>query len=213
MGGEQMSLALSHAHSKEFVNAGYTDLRIRDREVGAQTRQYGNLSYTRVYQAGHQVSAFQPEIAFTIFQRVLHGQDVATGSLDIDFLETQNLTYATIGPAQSSSTNTTLPEIPDIPCYTLNVEECTDEQRRHYFDGTAVVEDYFITDFGDGTCSPNPVKACHSAHGSQNAALSNYGLNIGMSTPLFMIISILVLTTCGLFLAELIHNRKSIAKR
>ena len=48
MAGEQMSLAIKHSHSDDFRAAGYTDLFIHGDKAGARTRQYCNLSFTRV---------------------------------------------------------------------------------------------------------------------------------------------------------------------
>jgi carboxypeptidase C (cathepsin A) len=54
-GGELLSLAIPYANATSFAAAGYTDLIVNDTYVGGQTRQYGNLSFTRVYEAGHEV--------------------------------------------------------------------------------------------------------------------------------------------------------------
>ncbi|RMJ22955.1 Carboxypeptidase S1 [Aspergillus sp. HF37] len=52
------------------------------REFG-ETRQVGNLSFTRVYQAGHEVPFYQPVPALQLFNRTLFGWDAATGSVRI----------------------------------------------------------------------------------------------------------------------------------
>jgi carboxypeptidase C (cathepsin A) len=54
-GGELLSLAIPYANATSFAEAGYVDLVVNDTYIGGQTRQYGNLSFTRVYEAGHEV--------------------------------------------------------------------------------------------------------------------------------------------------------------
>jgi hypothetical protein len=108
-----------------------------------------------------------------------------------------------------------LPKIPEIPCYILNIGECTDEQRDRYFEGTAIVEDYFITDFGNGTCCPNPVRSCHAMHDGQNSISTEHESHFGTSrdamtsAAMLIKISFLILTTCGLILAEILRGKRN----
>ena len=53
-GGQDVSLALNWTHSEEFRAAGYEPLIVNDTYTGGQTRQYGNLSFTRIYESGHE---------------------------------------------------------------------------------------------------------------------------------------------------------------
>lgn len=53
LGGEQVSLAIPFRAQKEFLTAGYTNF-VSNGVVAGQVRQHGNLSFTRVYQAGHE---------------------------------------------------------------------------------------------------------------------------------------------------------------
>lgn len=53
---------------------------------GGLTRQHGNLSFTRVYQAGRMVPAYQPEAAYKVFVRGVHSKDIATGLVDLDYV-------------------------------------------------------------------------------------------------------------------------------
>jgi carboxypeptidase C (cathepsin A) len=51
LGGEAISKAI--AGGPEFEKAGYDEIRTNASYVGGVVRQYGNLSFTRVFQAGH----------------------------------------------------------------------------------------------------------------------------------------------------------------
>jgi carboxypeptidase C (cathepsin A) len=74
-GGELVSLAIPHAASEAFSSAGYSPIHTNATYTGGQVRQHGNLSFSRVYQAGHEVPAYQPETAYEIFMRVLVNKD------------------------------------------------------------------------------------------------------------------------------------------
>ena len=42
-------------------------------------RQYGNFSFMRIYEAGHEVPFYQPLASLAMFSRVLDNVDIATG--------------------------------------------------------------------------------------------------------------------------------------
>jgi carboxypeptidase C (cathepsin A) len=46
---------------------------------GCLVRQYGNFSFSRVFEAGHEVPAYQPETAYEIFRRAMFNLDIASG--------------------------------------------------------------------------------------------------------------------------------------
>ena len=77
-GGEAISLAAEFAHSKEFSQAGYAPFMVDGVEYG-ETREYGNFSFTRVYEAGHEVPYYQPAAALQLFNRTLNGWEISTG--------------------------------------------------------------------------------------------------------------------------------------
>lgn len=54
MGGEAVSLAINSSFKPGFHAAGYANLETNDTYVGGVVRQYGNLSFTRVFEAGHE---------------------------------------------------------------------------------------------------------------------------------------------------------------
>lgn len=54
LGGEALSLAANWTGKDAFHSAGYTNLTVDGKAYG-ETRQYGKLSFTRVWEAGHEV--------------------------------------------------------------------------------------------------------------------------------------------------------------
>lgn len=68
-----------------------------------ETREYGNFSFTRVYEAGHEVPYYQPIPALALFNRTINGFDSATGQKKV----TADL--STNGTAQATHTNSFVP--------------------------------------------------------------------------------------------------------
>lgn len=54
LGGEALSLAAEWSGAENFRDAGYTELTV-DGVAYGETRQYGKLSFTRVWNAGHEI--------------------------------------------------------------------------------------------------------------------------------------------------------------
>ncbi|KAJ5634878.1 Peptidase S10 serine carboxypeptidase [Penicillium herquei] len=77
-GGQAISLATKYKHSKEFAKAGYAPFLVDGVEFG-ETREYGNFSFTRVYEAGHEVPYYQPVAALQLFNRTLNGWELPKG--------------------------------------------------------------------------------------------------------------------------------------
>lgn len=92
-----------------------------DGSIGGQVRQHGNFSFSRVYNAGHLVPAYQPLAALNIFERVIRGKAVSDGS-DID-----SSTYSTYGTEQSTTT-LTAPPPPEPTCYLRDIRTCTNTE-------------------------------------------------------------------------------------
>lgn len=59
-GGQAISLAVNYTHSTEFAAAGYEPFTVDGTEYG-EVRQYGNFSFLRIYEAGHEVPFYQRE--------------------------------------------------------------------------------------------------------------------------------------------------------
>jgi carboxypeptidase C (cathepsin A) len=103
-GGEAVSLAAEWKHAEGFRGAGYTPMTVRGTEFG-ETRQFGNLSFTRVFQAGHEVPYYQPVPALQLFNRTLFGWDAATGSVKVG----EDAEYSTNGTAQATHSQSFVP--------------------------------------------------------------------------------------------------------
>lgn len=155
IGGEAASLAIPHKYQAEFASAGYTALTVSSPEEPplvpyGLTRQHGNLSFTRVFQAGHMVPSYQPEASLRIFERALFNKDIATGTVDL----TKTGGWSSAGEEaeifSSEGTSDTwwrrneLMPVPENECHTLNLMSCSKEDVEALKDGTAIVKDYVV---------------------------------------------------------------------
>ena len=144
IGGENVSVSVNFAYADRFRAAGYADLETNSSYVGGQVRQYGNFSFSRVYEAGHQVPAYQPETAYVIFNRSLSNLDIATGR--ISALQNGSF-YRTEGPSSTWPIKNKVPEKPAPTCYIWSLENtCTDEQIDGIINGSALIRNYIVMD-------------------------------------------------------------------
>jgi carboxypeptidase C (cathepsin A) len=60
LGGEAISKSIESKASSDFKKAGYADIETNASYVGGYVRQYENLSFSRVFQAGHQSTSLLP---------------------------------------------------------------------------------------------------------------------------------------------------------
>ena len=81
-GGQAVSLQIDYTHSAEFRAAGYAPFVVDGTEYG-EVRQYGNYSFMRIYEAGHEVPFYQPLASLAMFSRVLGNLDIATGETPV----------------------------------------------------------------------------------------------------------------------------------
>ncbi|KAF7172956.1 hypothetical protein CNMCM5623_005100 [Aspergillus felis] len=100
-GGEAVSLAVNYTHARQFRASGYTPMVVDGVEYG-ETREYGNFSFTRVYQAGHEVPYYQPVASLQLFNRTLFGWDIAQGTTRI------GPDYSTNGTAKATHTESSV---------------------------------------------------------------------------------------------------------
>ena len=104
-GGEAVSNEIQYTHSQEFAETGYVPFVVDGTEYG-EVRQYGNFSFLRVYEAGHEVPFYQPLASLEYFKRTLDNKDIATGKLDV------RGNYATNGTAKATHTEPYVPLTP-----------------------------------------------------------------------------------------------------
>ncbi|OJD30331.1 carboxypeptidase s1 [Diplodia corticola] len=105
LGGEAVSLAVEYEDSEAFRAAGYAPLLVDGTEYGV-VRQYGNFSFTRLYDAGHETPYYQPVATLEFFRRVLGDLVLADGKSRI----TDD--YQSEGPANATHTQP-YPPLPD----------------------------------------------------------------------------------------------------
>ena len=134
-GGEAISfsIAAQAAGYMPFYSAGYADIVINTTYVGGVVRQYGNLSFSRIYDAGHLIPAYQPETAFTVFTRIIMGNDISLGgAADLS-------TYASNGTANATETSKA-PNQSEPTCWIRNLANtCTDDQKAMLQQGRGVI--------------------------------------------------------------------------
>jgi carboxypeptidase C (cathepsin A) len=130
LGGEAIAAAVAHdpyiagtLYPTSFPGAGYAPIIVNETYIGGVVRQYGNLSFSRIYDAGHLVPAYQPETAFTVFARIITGTSISTGdTIDLS-------SYASEGTMFADHRNT-LPQSPPNTCWIRDIPDtCTDDQK------------------------------------------------------------------------------------
>jgi len=132
---------MSYPSAASFRSAGYTNLQTNASYVGGLVRQHGNVSFSRVFEAGHSVAASQPETVYRVFRRAIFGRDIATGDVAIS----ANTNYSTTGPSSSFGVKNVTPPSPPSVCWLYQAAgSCTEEQQEALRNGTAVVKDYVI---------------------------------------------------------------------
>lgn len=142
-GGEQVSLGIPHKSNASFHAAGYTPISTNASYTGGQVRQHGNLSFSRIYEAGHEVPFYQPETAYQVFMRAIQGRDIATGLTEVGASD-----YATVGPRDTYNiTNEPLESQPLSYCYSLSPSgTCTESQKTAIANGSATICSFIMKD-------------------------------------------------------------------
>lgn len=134
-GGEAVSfsIAAQTAGYSPFYSAGYADIVVNTTYVGGAVRQYGNLSFSRIYDAGHLISAYQPETAFTVFTRIIMGNGISLG-------EAADLSaYTSNGTANATETSKAPGQL-EPTCWVRNIENtCTNEQKVMLQQGQGII--------------------------------------------------------------------------
>lgn len=146
IGGERAALAVPYSRSEEWASAEYDMFWTRAGDDGFSgiTRQLGNYSFTRVFQAGHMVPAYQPVAAYEFFMRATFDLDISSGTLPLsDDLKTGN------GEAFDRWIKQPPPAFPEPRCYVLQPATCLPETWEKVKAGKAKIEDYFVVGIYD----------------------------------------------------------------
>ncbi|KAK7192631.1 hypothetical protein DPSP01_006571 [Paraphaeosphaeria sporulosa] len=137
LGGEAISEALADG-ATGFSSAGYAPIATNASYSGGLVRQAGKLSFSRVFQAGHEVPYYQPETALAIFNRVMFGADVATGTVEAEG-------YVSAGEVSAWSESEMPPAEEAAKCYMWDImETCTKDETAVLASGKAVTEDFML---------------------------------------------------------------------
>lgn len=144
LGGEAVSLAINYTNTSNFHAAGYTAIETNSSYCGGQVRQYGNLSFSRVYQAGHEIPSYQPETSYKIFMRALHNVDIATGTVPVT--SEDGSIYSSVGIPDTWAIKNDPPQQPLPFCYVLNPRMCSKAQIDSIYNGSAVIRNNLIVD-------------------------------------------------------------------
>lgn len=80
-----------------YHSAGFVNISTSDALVHGQVKQSDNVAFVRIYESGHEVPFYQPLVALEMFERVINGQDVATGKTRVE----KGKGYKTVGSVKS----------------------------------------------------------------------------------------------------------------
>ncbi|KAM0720596.1 hypothetical protein Q7P37_004732 [Cladosporium fusiforme] len=142
-GGEQLTLAANWPGAAAYRKAGYEEIRVNATYIGGVVKQHGLLSFSRVFDAGHSVSWYQPETSMQLFNRAVFNRDISTGKQN---LSRRRLTkYSSQGPLDAWSWRNKLPASPEPVCYLFDFgTTCTQDQADALVNGTAEIENFVI---------------------------------------------------------------------
>lgn len=146
LGGQAVSFSIAAQTPgyTPFYSAGYAAIVVNNSYVGGVVRQYGNLSFSRIYDAGHLIPAYQPETAFTVFTRIIMGSDISLGEpADLS-------TYKSNGTANATQT-AKAPDQLSPTCWVRNIDSsCNANQRVMLQQGHGVIiNGVFYSDSSD----------------------------------------------------------------
>ena len=158
LGGQAVSFAIAAASPTyaPFYAAGYADIVVNESYVGGVVRQYGNLSFSRIYNAGHLVPAYQPETAFTVFARIINGNDISLGgTVDLN-------TYTSNGTANATFTSKAPPQLQPT-CWLRDAQaKCSSQQMEQLKAGTGIIINGILYD-NEGEWQPPPASVSLAA--------------------------------------------------
>jgi carboxypeptidase C (cathepsin A) len=172
LGGEAVSFSVAAQSLPDygpFYTAGYAPIVVNKTGIGGVVRQYGNLSFSRIYDAGHLVPAYQPETAFQVFSRIIAGYDISSGE------EVDLSTFGTSGAANATWENVAPPSAQPT-CYVRAVDDtCTEDQSRKLQDGTGIIINGVLYEKESDWKPPPPSGTAVGIPGTQIPAPSKSG--------------------------------------
>jgi carboxypeptidase D len=139
-------------------------------------RQYGNFSFTRVFQAGHEVPAYQPETAYEIFRRAMNNLDIATGTKSTIPQAGSQDVYATQGDPDTWAIKLEPPAEPEPMCYLLSLQStCSKDQVQAVLDGSVTVQNYIVA----GTNGKSGSSKTSGAAAPKKSSMASSRLSLG----------------------------------
>lgn len=108
LGGEAVNLAMNYSASAAFAAAGYEPITTNSTYQGGVVRQHNKVSFSRVFEAGHVVGAYEPETVSRIFDRVMFDKNVATGKASTK----DGVQYSSRGPGSCFGIKNAVPPSP-----------------------------------------------------------------------------------------------------
>jgi carboxypeptidase C (cathepsin A) len=128
IGAEQLSMEANWTGAAAYREAGYEEIRVNSSYIGGVAKQHGLLSFSRVFQAGHDVAWYQPETSFQIFNRAIFGHDIPTGRKNLS-RNRHAAKWSTKGPLSAWGWKEQLPASPPVECYMYDIATtCTANQ-------------------------------------------------------------------------------------
>ncbi|KAK0721211.1 Alpha/Beta hydrolase protein [Apiosordaria backusii] len=138
-GAEEISLAIG---GEELKSAGYAEVKVGNK-TGGMVREVEGLSFVRVFDAGHSVYTYQPELVNEVFKRVMSGRDVATGEGQVGG------GYKTEGPGDVRGLKVKAIEGRDAGCFLADVgRTCEENQIEALREGRVRVENGMVIEPG-----------------------------------------------------------------
>lgn len=163
-----------------FSEAGYAPIALSPFRSAGLVRQLGPLlSFSRVYQAGHMVPAYQPEAAYEVFMRAMTNRDIATGQINLGKgTEEGRQEYRTEGrkSAWRGVDSDVLDRATEEQCYLLMPDStCSAETWKGVREGRKAIRNWLVVgDVHDDEQKLAAVGGAENAAGQ--AVLRNHGL-------------------------------------
>lgn len=148
------STASPETYFSGFNSAGYAEIVVNSSYIGGVVRQWGNLSFSRIYDAGHMVPYYQPESVFTLFARVVEGTDLSTGE------SINSSDFSSSGPKNATHTNSASTAASPL-CWIRGIDDtCSSSEIDSISAGKGVVEyGVWYESAGDYTAPSSTVTA------------------------------------------------------